>query len=126
MAARLPGHQPSGLCCAPCEHALPALAARSCAPCEHALPACLGCLQLRLNEKRILRGTMDGVRRRLAPIRGIPTKVGSVGGGLRGGLRGGWWSSCALWDGWAGALLPTHHESLRQEPAASLQCAIAC
>ncbi len=33
------------------------------------------CLQLRLGEKRILRGTMDGVRRRLAPIRGIPTKV---------------------------------------------------
>lgn len=32
-------------------------------------------LQLRLGEKRILRGTMDGVRRRLAPIRGIPTKV---------------------------------------------------
>lgn len=31
--------------------------------------------QLRLTEKRILRGTMDGVRRRLAPIRGIPTKV---------------------------------------------------
>lgn len=31
--------------------------------------------QLRLGEKRILRGTMDGVRRRLAPIRGIPTKV---------------------------------------------------
>lgn len=33
---------------------------------------------LRLGEKRILQGTMDGVRRRLAPIRGIPTK----GGGL--------------------------------------------
>lgn len=32
--------------------------------------------QLRLCEKRILRGTMEGVRRRLAPIRGIPTKVG--------------------------------------------------
>lgn len=31
--------------------------------------------QLRLSEKRILRGTMEGVRRRLAPIRGIPTKV---------------------------------------------------
>lgn len=31
--------------------------------------------QLRLAEKRILRGTMEGVRRRLAPIRGIPTKV---------------------------------------------------
>lgn len=39
--------------------------------CSHSLP------QLRLDEKRILRGTMDGVRRRLAPIRGIPTKVGA-------------------------------------------------
>ncbi|PRW58899.1 rubisco small subunit N-methyltransferase [Chlorella sorokiniana] len=34
--------------------------------------------QLRLGEKRILRGTMDGVRRRLAPIRGIPTKSGGM------------------------------------------------
>lgn len=34
--------------------------------------------QLRLQEKRILRGTMDGVRRRLAPIRGIPTKKGGM------------------------------------------------
>ncbi|KAL4445791.1 hypothetical protein ABPG77_008990 [Micractinium sp. CCAP 211/92] len=34
--------------------------------------------QLRLGEKRILRGTMDGVRRRLAPIRGIPTKAGGL------------------------------------------------
>lgn len=33
---------------------------------------------LRAAEKRILRGTMDGVRRRLAPIRGIPTKDGSL------------------------------------------------
>lgn len=33
---------------------------------------------LRLGEKRILRGTMDGVRRRLAPIRGIPTKSGGL------------------------------------------------
>ena len=31
---------------------------------------------LRLGEKRVLRGTMDGVRTRLAPIRGIPTKTG--------------------------------------------------
>ena len=31
---------------------------------------------LRLGEKRILLGTMAGVRRRLAPIRGIPTKKG--------------------------------------------------
>lgn len=30
--------------------------------------------QLRYGEKLILRGTMDGVRKRLAPIRGIPTK----------------------------------------------------
>ena len=33
---------------------------------------------LRLSEKRILRGTMDGVRTRLAPIRGIPTKSGGM------------------------------------------------
>lgn len=33
---------------------------------------------LRLGEKRILRGTMDGVRTRLAPIRGIPTKSGGL------------------------------------------------
>lgn len=33
---------------------------------------------LRVSEKRILQGTMDGVRRRLAPIRGIPTKDGSL------------------------------------------------
>lgn len=34
--------------------------------------------ELRLDEKRILRGTMDGARRRLAPIRGIPTKSGQM------------------------------------------------
>lgn len=33
---------------------------------------------LRLGEKKILRGTMDGVRKRLAPIRGIPTKSGGL------------------------------------------------
>ena len=33
---------------------------------------------LKVAEKRILRGTMDGVRRRLAPIRGIPTKAGTL------------------------------------------------
>ena len=33
---------------------------------------------LRLGEKRALRGTMDGVRTRLAPIRGIPTKSGGM------------------------------------------------
>eukprot|EP00887_Chlorella_sp_A99_P004667 scaffold4.g4667.t1 len=33
---------------------------------------------LRLGEKNILRGTMGGVRRRLAPIRGIPTKAGGL------------------------------------------------
>uniref|UniRef100_A0A7S3UAG2 Rubisco LSMT substrate-binding domain-containing protein n=1 Tax=Picocystis salinarum TaxID=88271 RepID=A0A7S3UAG2_9CHLO len=31
---------------------------------------------LRINEKRVLRGTMDGIRRRLAPIRKVPTKKG--------------------------------------------------
>ena len=34
--------------------------------------------RLRLTEKSILQGTMDAVRRRLAPIRGIPTKDGSM------------------------------------------------
>lgn len=34
--------------------------------------------QLRLEEKRIVTGTMDAVRERLAPIRGIPTKTGSM------------------------------------------------
>eukprot|EP01025_Chloroclados_australasicus_P026878 TRINITY_DN26696_c0_g2_i1.p2 TRINITY_DN26696_c0_g2~~TRINITY_DN26696_c0_g2_i1.p2 ORF type:complete len:501 (-),score=29.89 TRINITY_DN26696_c0_g2_i1:203-1489(-) len=34
--------------------------------------------KLRLNEKRILGSTMDAVRRRLAPIRGIPTKSGKM------------------------------------------------
>lgn len=33
---------------------------------------------LRLSEKQILGGTMTGVRRRLAPIRGIPTKKGGM------------------------------------------------
>ena len=33
---------------------------------------------LRLGEKRVLQGTMNGVRRRLAPIRGIPTKSGGL------------------------------------------------
>lgn len=46
------------------------------------LPAPSPALQLRLGEKRILRGTMDGVRRRLAPIRGIPTKVRTGSGVL--------------------------------------------
>mmetsp|Transcript_4662 Transcript_4662/g.11038 ORF Transcript_4662/g.11038 Transcript_4662/m.11038 type:complete len:518 (-) Transcript_4662:222-1775(-) len=32
--------------------------------------------QLRTEEKRIISGTMDGVRNKLAPIRGIPTKQG--------------------------------------------------
>ena len=34
--------------------------------------------RLRLAEKAVLQGTMDAVRRRLAPIRGIPTKDGSM------------------------------------------------
>eukprot|EP01024_Parvocaulis_polyphysoides_P018683 TRINITY_DN18291_c1_g3_i1.p1 TRINITY_DN18291_c1_g3~~TRINITY_DN18291_c1_g3_i1.p1 ORF type:complete len:316 (-),score=22.75 TRINITY_DN18291_c1_g3_i1:137-1084(-) len=34
--------------------------------------------QLRLREKQILGSTMDAVRRRLAPIRGIPTKSGKM------------------------------------------------
>lgn len=37
----------------------------------------LACL-LRLGEKRILMSTMDAVRKRLAPIRGIPTKSGAL------------------------------------------------
>lgn len=34
--------------------------------------------QLRLAEKRIIQGALDIVRRRLAPIRGVPTKEGSL------------------------------------------------
>ncbi len=34
--------------------------------------------QLRMEEKRIVGGTMDAVRARLAPIRGIPTKQGNL------------------------------------------------
>lgn len=35
-------------------------------------------LALKVGEKRVVRGTMDGVRRRLAPIRGIPSKAGNL------------------------------------------------
>jgi protein-histidine N-methyltransferase len=35
-------------------------------------------MQLRMEEKRIVSGTMDAVRARLAPIRGIPTKQGNL------------------------------------------------
>ena len=35
-------------------------------------------IQQRLAEKKILRKTMDTIRRRLAPIRGIPTKTGTM------------------------------------------------
>ena len=38
------------------------------------LPRC----RLRLTEKKILNATTDAVRRRLAPIRGIPTKGGAM------------------------------------------------
>lgn len=34
--------------------------------------------RLRLGEKTILSQTMDAVRRRLAPIRGVPTKSGKM------------------------------------------------
>ena len=34
--------------------------------------------RLRLAEKSVLQGTLDAVRRRLAPIRGVPTKDGSM------------------------------------------------
>ena len=34
--------------------------------------------RLRLGEKRILQGTLDAVRRRLAPIRGVPMKDGTL------------------------------------------------
>lgn len=33
---------------------------------------------LRLGEKKIINSTMEAVRRRLAPIRGIPTKTGTM------------------------------------------------
>ncbi|GLC74385.1 hypothetical protein PLESTF_001507400 [Pleodorina starrii] len=35
-------------------------------------------VRLRLGEKRIINATMEAVRRRLAPIRGIPTKAGQL------------------------------------------------
>ena len=35
-------------------------------------------MQLRMEEKRIVSGSMDAVRARLAPIRGIPTKQGNL------------------------------------------------
>ncbi len=35
-------------------------------------------IKLRLSEKRIISATMDAVRSRLAPIRGIPTKSGGM------------------------------------------------
>lgn len=35
-------------------------------------------MQLRMEEKRIVSSTMDAVRARLAPIRGIPTKQGNM------------------------------------------------
>ncbi|GAX73871.1 hypothetical protein CEUSTIGMA_g1321.t1 [Chlamydomonas eustigma] len=35
-------------------------------------------VKLRLSEKRIISSTMDAVRQRLAPIRGIPTKAGGM------------------------------------------------
>lgn len=35
-------------------------------------------MQLRMEEKRIVSSTMDAVRARLAPIRGIPTKQGNL------------------------------------------------
>lgn len=35
-------------------------------------------MKLRLGEKRIINATMEAVRRRLAPIRGIPTKSGQL------------------------------------------------
>lgn len=36
--------------------------------------------QVRYAEKRVLMGTLDGIRKRLAPIRGIPTKGGKMEG----------------------------------------------
>ncbi len=45
---------------------------------------------LRLGEKKIINSTMEAVRRRLAPIRGIPTKSGAMQvWGVAGGGRGG-------------------------------------
>jgi hypothetical protein len=44
--------------------------------------------RLRLGEKKILSGTMDAVRRKLAPIRGIPTKGGGMQVGRGCGNRG--------------------------------------
>ena len=49
--------------------------------------------RLRLAEKRILQGTLDAVRRRLAPIRGIPTRDG--------GLRDANADIVEIFDAWA-------------------------
>jgi len=49
--------------------------------------------QLRLAEKTILQGTLDAVRRRLAPIRGVPTKDG--------GLRDANADLVEIFDAWA-------------------------
>lgn len=52
-------------------------------PCASSLPQGLSpkerlAVKLRLSEKRIISSTMDAVRQRLAPVRGIPTKSGQM------------------------------------------------
>jgi hypothetical protein len=46
--------------------------------CGPSVTCALCCVQLRMEEKRIVSSTMDAVRARLAPIRGIPTKQGNL------------------------------------------------
>lgn len=47
-------------------------------PVSHNSRCDVSLVQLRMEEKRIVSGTMDAVRARLAPIRGIPTKQGNL------------------------------------------------
>ena len=75
-----------------------------CIPLPHAATTCGACCRrwerlaalLRLGEKRILRATMGGVRRRLAPIRGIPTKAGTLQASTLWpwGMPAGLWLRC--------------------------------
>jgi hypothetical protein len=60
---------------AACRHPDCTVQRTSWTPVKRAVLPLAAFMQLRLGEKRILSGTMGGVRRRLAPIRGIPTKV---------------------------------------------------
>ena len=61
-------------CC--CQHVLLRLNTGDGAATHIATPRARTAAQLRLQEKRLINATTTAVRRRLAPIRGIPTKQG--------------------------------------------------